>query len=74
MAVLFFAGLAQSVAIVSMAAVLLRRSDEKFRGRIMGVRMLAIYSNMPGILAAGYLLPRYGFAAVAAAYACSACS
>jgi hypothetical protein len=34
----------------------------------MGVRMLAIYSNMPGILAAGYLLPRFGFAAVAAAY------
>lgn len=68
MAVLFFAGLAQSVAIVSMAAVLLRRSDQKFRGRIMGVRMLAIYSNMPGILAAGYLLPRFGFAAVAAAY------
>ena len=68
MAVLFFAGLAQSVAIVSMAAVLLRRSDQKFRGRIMGVRMLAIYSNMPGILAAGYLLPRFGFASVAAAY------
>jgi len=66
--VLFFAGLAQSVAIVSMAAVLLRRSDQRFRGRIMGVRMLAIYSNMPGILAAGYLLPRFGFATVAAAY------
>lgn len=68
MPVLFFAGLSQSIAIVSMAAVLLRSSDQKFRGRIMGVRMLAIYSNMPGILAAGWLLPRYGFAAVAAAY------
>ena len=65
---LFFAGLAQSIAIVSMATVLLRTSDQKFRGRIMGVRMLAIYSNMPGILAAGYLLPRYGFAMVATAY------
>lgn len=68
MVVLFFAGLAQSIAIVSMATVLLRTSDQKFRGRIMGVRMLAIYSNMPGILAAGYLLPRYGFAMVATAY------
>ena len=68
MVVLFFAGLAQSIAIVSMATVLLRTSDQKFRGRIMGVRMLAIYSNMPGILAAGYLLPRYGFAIVATAY------
>lgn len=68
MAAMFFAGFVQSVAIVSMAAVLLRTSDQKFRGRIMGVRMLAIYSNMPGILAAGYLLPRFGFATVAAAY------
>jgi Na+/melibiose symporter-like transporter len=66
MAALFFAS--QSIAIVSMAAVLLRTSEQKFRGRIMGVRMLAIYSNMPGILLAGYLLPRFGFAAVATAY------
>ncbi len=68
MTMMFFAGLSQSIAIVSMAAVLLRTSDQKFRGRIMGVRMLAIYSNMPGILAAGWLIPRYGFASVAAAY------
>jgi len=32
---MFFAGLAQSIAIVSMAAVLLRTSDQKFRGRIL---------------------------------------
>jgi hypothetical protein len=68
MTVMFFAGLSQSIAIVSMAALLLKTSDQKFRGRIMGVRMLAIYSNMPGILAAGYLIPRFGFASVAAAY------
>ena len=68
MLALFFAGLAQALAIVTMAAVLLRTSEQRFRGRIMGVRMLAIYSNMPGILLAGYLIPRFGFASVGAAY------
>ena len=33
-----------------MAALLLRTSDEQFRGRIMGIRMLAIYGNVPGLL------------------------
>ena len=68
MVVLFFSGIAQGVALVTMATILLRNSDPKYRGRIMGVRMLAIYSNMPGILLAGFLIPRIGFAQVAAAY------
>ncbi len=68
MAVLFFAGVAQAASLVPMAAILLRNSDQKFRGRIMGVRMLAIYSNMPGILLAGYLIPKFGYAPVAGAY------
>ena len=68
MVVLFFSGIAQGVALVTMATILLRNSDPKYRGRIMGVRMLAIYTNMPGILLAGFLIPRIGFAQVAAAY------
>ena len=68
MIVLFFSGIAQGTALVTMVAILLRNSDPKYRGRIMGVRMLAIYSNMPGILLAGFLIPRVGFAPVAAAY------
>jgi len=68
MIVLFFSGIAQGTALVTMAAILLRHSDPRYRGRIMGVRMLAIYSNMPGILLAGFLIPRLGFAPVAAAY------
>jgi predicted MFS family arabinose efflux permease len=68
MITLFFSGIAQAIALVSMATVLLRNSDEKYRGRIMGVRMLAIYSNMPGIMLAGFLIPRVGYPAVAAAY------
>lgn len=68
MAVLFFAGIAHSTSMISMSTILLRNSDEKFRGRIMGVRMMAIYGNMPGILLAGFLIPRFGYPAVAAAY------
>lgn len=68
MITLFFSGIAQAIGLVSMATVLLRGSDEKFRGRIMGVRMLAIYSNMPGIMLAGFLIPRHGYPAVATAY------
>ena len=60
--------IAQASALVAMATVLLRSSEQKYRGRIMGVRMLVIYSNMPGILLAGFLIPRLGFATVAASY------
>ena len=68
MITLFFSGIAQASALVAMATVLLRSSEQKYRGRIMGVRMLVIYSNMPGILLAGFLIPRLGFATVAASY------
>ena len=68
MVVLFFAGVCQATGMISIATVLLRNSDQKFRGRIMGVRMLVIYGNMPGILLAGFLIPRFGYPSVAAAY------
>jgi len=68
MALLYLGGICQSLGMVSIATVLLRNSDEKFRGRIMGVRMLAIYGNMPGILLAGYLIPKFGYGTVAAGY------
>ncbi len=68
MVVLFFAGVCQATGMISIATVLLRNSEQKFRGRIMGVRMLVIYGNMPGILLAGFLIPRIGYSTVAAAY------
>ena len=39
------------------------------RGRIMGVRMLAIYSLPLGLLTAGVLIERIGFEATVTAYA-----
>jgi predicted MFS family arabinose efflux permease len=67
-ALLFLAGLAQSVSQVPMAAMLLRTSDEQYRGRVMGIRMLAIYGNVPGLLLAGQLIPRIGYPMTASLY------
>ena len=40
---LVLAGFAQSLSMVPMAVMLLHSAGERFRGRVMGVRMLAIY-------------------------------
>lgn len=55
------AGLAQSVSMITLAIMLLRTSEERFRGRIMGVRMLAIYPLPLGLLIAGAMIPAIGF-------------
>ena len=44
MAFLVLAGFAQSLSMLSLALMLLRTSQPHIRGRVMGVRMLAIYS------------------------------
>ncbi len=66
---LFAAGFAQSFCIVSLTVLLLRTSHEHFRGRVIGVRMLAIYTLPLGLLAAGALIGRIGFVATASIYA-----
>jgi hypothetical protein len=49
----------------------MRAASEHLRGRVMGVRMLAIYSLPFGLLAAGSLIGEIGFAATASLYAAS---
>ena len=49
--------------------ILLHASGQRFRGRAMGVRMLAIYSLPLGLLAAGALIGRIGFHTTATLYA-----
>jgi MFS family permease len=66
--VLMLAGCAQSVSQIPMAAMLLRTSGQQFRGRVMGIRMLAIYGNLPGLLLSGPLISRFGYAATASLY------
>jgi MFS family permease len=68
-ACLMFAGFAQSLAMISIAVILMRTASEHFRGRVMGVRMLAIYSLPLGLLAAGSLIDEIGFAATGTLYA-----
>jgi predicted MFS family arabinose efflux permease len=65
---LALAGWAQSVSQIPMATMLLRGSDEKFRGRVMGIRMLCIYGNIPGLLAAGPLVTAMGYPATVTLY------
>jgi Na+/melibiose symporter-like transporter len=66
--VLMLAGCAQSVSQVPMATMLLRTSDIQFRGRIMGIRMLAIYGNLPGLLLSAPLIARFGYPITATLY------
>jgi MFS family permease len=68
-ACLCLAGFAQSLTMISIAEILMRTASEHFRGRVMGVRMLAIYSLPLGLLAAGSLIDGIGFAATGTLYA-----
>lgn len=65
MVLLAGAGAAQSISMLALAMLLLRGSDQRFRGRIMGVRMLAIYPLPLGLLLAGALIPRIGYSLTA---------
>jgi Na+/melibiose symporter-like transporter len=67
-AILFLAGFAQSASQVPMAAMLLRNSEEQLRGRVMGIRMLAIYGNLPGLLISGPLIAHFGYPLTATLY------
>jgi MFS family permease len=62
-------GIMQSLSMVSLQINLLRGASEKFRGRVMGVRMMAIYSLPLGLLAAGPLIDWVGYRAMASLYA-----
>ena len=59
--ILLCAGFAQSMCMTPLAAVMLRSTDPKFRGRIMGVRILAIWGLPLGLLIAGPLISSIGF-------------
>ena len=58
---LLCAGFAQSMCMTPLVAVMLRSTEPKFRGRIMGVRILAIWGLPLGLLIAGPLISSIGF-------------
>ena len=57
------AGFAQNICSVPMFVMMLKMSEERFRGRVMGVRMLAIYGLPVGLLIAGFMIDEIGFRA-----------
>ena len=71
MVCLVLAGIAQSMSMISIAVILMRSASERFRGRVMGVRMMVIYGLPFGLLAAGSLIDLVGFSATATLYAAS---
>jgi Na+/melibiose symporter-like transporter len=65
---LILIGVAQSFCMVPMAVILLRTADPAFRGRVMGVRMLAVYGLPLGLLLSGPLIEHVGFAVTGSLY------
>ena len=68
MAFLATAGLAQSLCMLPLVIMLMRTCDPAFRGRVMGVRMLAIYSLPIGLVISGTLIEALGFRFAMALY------
>jgi len=66
--VLVLTGFVQSLGMVPGTAMLLRNSAEQFRGRIMGIRMLALYGNLPGLLLSAPLIANIGYPNTATLY------
>jgi hypothetical protein len=53
---------------VALSIILLRTNEERFRGRVMGVRMLAIYTLPIGLLMSGPIVAAVGFRGLVVLY------
>jgi hypothetical protein len=58
----------QSFCMVPMAVLLMRTAEPAFRGRVMGVRMLAVYGLPLGLLLSGPLVEHLGFSLTGTLY------
>jgi predicted MFS family arabinose efflux permease len=54
-------GFTQGIAMITMSIVLLDAAEPAMRGRIMGVRMLAVYGLPIGLVSAGWLVENLGY-------------
>ena len=61
-------GFAQSICLTPLAAVMLRVAEPAYRGRVMGMRVLAIWGLSLGLFVAGPLIDAYGFVFTATVY------
>ena len=65
---LMLVGMAQSFCLTPLAAVMLRAADDDMRGRVMGLRMLAVWGLAVGLLLAGPLIKLIGYVVAASVF------
>ncbi|HTE14697.1 MAG TPA: MFS transporter, partial [Burkholderiales bacterium] len=65
---LILTGCAQSLGMVPMSAMLLKNAEPRYRGHVMGIRMLMIYSLPIGLMISGPLITQYGYRVTATLY------
>ena len=66
---LFLSGFMQSLCLVPVAVVMLRGAAERMRGRVMGMRVLAVWGLPLGLLASGPIIAGLGYTACTVIYA-----
>ncbi len=69
MTVMAAVGVVQGMAMIGLTAFLLRRSNPRLRGLVMGVRMLAVYGMAIGLPLGGVLIETAGYRATVMSYA-----
>lgn len=67
-ALLALIGVSQSLCVTPLAAVMLRQTDPAYRGRVMGMRILAVLGLPIGLLLSGPLIDLFGFTLTWAIY------
>ena len=68
LAMLFLMGVTQSFCLLPVAAVMIRTSSPEMRARVMGIRVLAIWGLPLGLLIAGPIIAKVGYAACTLLY------
>ena len=58
--ILFFAGLSQGFAMITMTMMILTLTSAEMRGRVLGLRHLAVYGLPLGLFFSGFVAQRYG--------------
>jgi predicted MFS family arabinose efflux permease len=67
--VIMLAGVVQSFALVPMSVLLIRTCDERHRGGVLGLRILAVYGLPLGLVAASPLINHFSFRTMGTLYA-----
>ncbi len=70
-AMLYIVAIGHSIFMISLGVTLLNVVDSRFRGRVMGVRTLAVYGLPLGLMLAGKLIEWFGYHTTLALYCAS---